>query len=99
LLAALRSVFTVERLGDPSIQGPMAPPGEAGRRRPGLARTLFEIEPLPLDPPADPSSNPRLGLARALFGREPLPLDAVAARPRRTRWLRWLFGTEPLDPS
>jgi hypothetical protein len=92
LLAALRSIFTVERLPAGLDEASRAPGPRPGG---GLARALFAAEPLPLEPVAE---RPRRGLVRMLFAIEPLPIDPPPQPRRRTRWLRWLFGPEPLDP-
>lgn len=89
--AFVRSVLARESLPPP----PSTPEGPRPRSR-SLARLLFAPESLPLEPEAP--ARPRPALLRALFAPEALPEDPLApARPRRNRWLRWLFGREPLD--
>jgi hypothetical protein len=91
LRAVVRSIFTIESL--PPVDEASRAPGPT--RGSGLARALLAAEPLPLDPEV---RRPRRGLARMLFALEPLAVDPPAAPRRRARWLRWLFGTESLDP-
>jgi hypothetical protein len=75
---------------------PELPPAAPAPSSPGPLRLLFAPEPLPLEPEAPPRTRP--ALLRALFAPERLPEDPPAPeRPRRNRWLRWLFGREPLD--
>lgn len=58
---------------------------------------LLALEPLPRDP-AEPSRRGP-GWLRMLLAPEPLPRDpARTPPPGRSRWLRWLFALEPLDP-
>ncbi len=88
--SSLRKIFAIERLGPPS------PALAAGRGR-GLLRTLLSPEPLPKDPEVPRPA--RRGWLRLLFAVEPLSrAPAAPPRARRARWMRWLFGLEPLDP-
>lgn len=88
LFRQLRTVLAWETL-------PPAEPERTPRHeRFGLARLLFSLEPLPLEPAA-PARRRRSLLAMALAP-EPLPKDPEPPR-RRSRWLSWLFLPERVD--
>jgi hypothetical protein len=66
------------------------------RRRARLARALFAIEALPVDP-VPPPRAPRRGVLRSLFASEPLAVEPERPPRFRRRWLRWLVAPESID--
>jgi hypothetical protein len=89
LLAQLRTVFTRETLPPPPALA------EAPRPRKGIARLLFSLEELPLDPTPPPRS--KRGLLATIFAPECLPLEPERPPRRRHPWLSWLLAPERID--